>query len=218
MKPLFVVGTDTGIGKTVVSAAAVAALDARYWKPVQTGDDDDTRTVEELAGAGPGGAPRAIAPPLHQFDLPASPHTAAAAEDAAVDVAGLRRVLDEHVVAAAPAPLVVEFAGGLMVPLTDTYLQADWLEEARPDVLLVARSTLGTLNHTLLTREALERRGLAARALVLVGPRHDANRRTLEPHFVRVLELPTLDPLDAHTIRAWTDAAGLPSALDRPNR
>lgn len=211
--PLFVVGTDTEIGKTVASACVVRALDARYWKPVQTGDDSDTDTVTRLAGPLADGTPRAIADPAFHFALPASPHTAAKAEKRAVDPAALRTALARHVEDAAPSRLVAELAGGLMVPLTDEWMQADWIAEAKPEVVLVARTALGTLNHTLLTLEALRRRGIEPRALVLSGERHEANRATLAQHLSPVFELTPLAPLSTERIDGWLAENDLGGAL-----
>lgn len=213
-RPLFIVGTDTDIGKTVVAAAVARALDARYWKPVQTGDDSDSATVEELAGPHGDGA-RVIAPPTYEFPLPASPHTAAAAVDAVIDPEVLHAALGERVAEAAPAPLVVEFAGGLHVPLTPTFTQADWLARVRPDVVLVARSSLGTLNHTLLTLEALRARKLVPLALILVGEPHPENAATLAAHVPRLFELPVLAPLDRGAIEAWLEEHPLADAIRR---
>ena len=212
--PVFIVGTDTDIGKTVVAAAVARALDARYWKPVQTGEDSDSSTVEDLAGPHLEGK-RVIAPPTYEFPLPASPHTAAAAAGAAIDPEVLHAALGQRVAEAAPAPLVVEFAGGLHVPLTPTFTQADWLARVRPQVVLVARSALGTLNHTLLTLEALRARKLVPSALILVGEPHAENAATLAAHVPRLFELPVLAPLDRGAIEAWLEEHPLADAIRR---
>lgn len=218
--PLVIVGTDTDIGKTVVSAVAVLATDGRYWKPVQTGDDSDTAEVERLTGA-PQDAdePRAIAPPRYWFKLPASPHTAAAVEGASVDVDEIESALETHLSQAAPRRLVIELAGGLLVPLNGQATQADWIARRRdrsrqPDLLLVARSALGTLNHTLLTLEALRARGLAPKALILVGERHRANADTLRPLVPALFELPILPELSRSALNQWLKENDLRSALD----
>lgn len=204
-RTLVVVGTDTGIGKTVVSAALLrASADSgptRYWKPVQTGGDDDTAVVHELSGGAP------CETPGFRFPLPASPHEAAAHAGGAVDVDELDAHLNE--LWSREGTSVIELAGGLHVPLTDDFLQADWLARHRPEVVLVARSGLGTLNHTQLTVEALASRGIRPRVLVLVGDPHPSNRQTLERRTgLRIYELPMLDPLDPTTLAAWIDQAG----------
>lgn len=204
--PLFVVGTDTGIGKTVVSAlcarAAARLGPATYWKAVQTGDESDTEEVARLCAD----TPLAPAEPHHHFPLPASPHEAAAAANSSVDLAGLDAQCAE--LRARPGSLIVELAGGLLVPYDDHVTQIDWLARLRPKLLLVARSGLGTLNHTLLSIEALRHRGLVPHALVLVGEPHASNRATLQrmSGVQRIMELPRLPELNGTALDAWLDA------------
>jgi 8-amino-7-oxononanoate synthase len=196
---LFVAGTDTGVGKTVVAAAlsraAARAGAAGYWKPVQTGSEDDAGTVRELASA----AELELVPNVYRFALPASPHAAAAAEGAEIDPERLHQTLAALRAERKLERLVVELAGGLLVPLHRDFTQVDWLQRERADLVLVARSGLGTINHTSLSYEALRRRGLEPRALFLVGPPHPSNRATLE-HLLAprcIVELPQLDELSA---------------------
>jgi dethiobiotin synthase len=205
---LFVVGTDTGVGKTVVSALLLRAARARgpvaYWKPVQTGTESDREAVRRLAGASEHECLRNA----WHFPLPASPHEAAAHAGQAIEpkrihegLRGLRRTL-------LGTRLIVELAGGLLVPYRsepELVTQADWLAEAGAPLVLVARSGLGTLNHTLLTLEALRARHLEPRALFLVGPPHESNRRTLErvAGVPRILELPLLEPLEPAALEDW---------------
>lgn len=193
-RPLFVVGTDTGIGKTVVSALLTRAAARRgpvgYWKPAQTGDESDTVEVLRLCSDLD---VRSFAP-TYEFPLPASPHEAAREAGAVVDPARLRADLARHIGTGWPASqerpwLVVEPAGGLHVPLSDEWSTSDWLAEARPELVVVARSGLGTLNHTRLTVEALRARALEPRALLLVGEPHESNRSTLS----RLTGLPTIE-------------------------
>ncbi|MCZ6596615.1 MAG: dethiobiotin synthase, partial [Planctomycetota bacterium] len=117
---------------------------------------------------------------------------------------GLQRLMPE-------ARIIVELAGGLLVPYREDFTQADWLERARAAIVLVARSGLGTLNHTLLTLEALRARHLEPRALVLVGEPHDSNRETLRRMgFVeRIFELPPLEPLDTAALDRWLETNDL---------
>jgi 8-amino-7-oxononanoate synthase len=207
---LFVVGTDTGVGKTVVSAlllrAARALGRAAYWKPVQTGDESDRAAVLALAEASEHeGLPNAWA-----FPLPASPHEAAAAAGKAIEPGRLGEGLRGLVRTLTGTRIVVELAGGLLVPYRsepELFTQADWLATAGTPLVLVARAGLGTLNHTLLTLEALRARHLEPRALFLVGPPHASNRATLErvAQVPRVLEVPTFAPLDAAALAGWIE-------------
>jgi 8-amino-7-oxononanoate synthase len=204
-RPLFVIGTDTGIGKTVSSALALLVLQRRgpvgYWKPVQTGSDSDTGTVRGLVE---GRGDVLLAEPLRHYALPASPDQAAAAEGQAVPTEALTQHL-EALQAQDPERLwVVELAGGLLVPYLDDWSQADWLQSWRgnSELLLVARAGLGTLNHTQLTLEALRRRGLEPSALLLVGPEHRPNRDYLSrtSGVRQILQLPHLEPLSASSL------------------
>ncbi len=214
---LCVAGTDTGVGKTVVSALLLRAARRRgfgtYWKPVQTGDDDDTATVAALSGA----PARALLSNHAHFALPASPHEAAAAEGARVDVSALMQECERHR-AEADGALVLELAGGLLVPLDmePPFLQLDWLARLRPHVVLVCRSGLGTLNHTLLSFDALRARGLTPRALFLVGEPHPSNFATLRAltGVERCFELPAFDVVDAQALDDWLDRHDLEDCLD----
>lgn len=193
MQAIFVTGTDTGIGKTLVSAWLVHHWRAAYWKPIQTGalEDSDSATIAALA---PGAA---ITPPTCLFRAPLSPRDAARAEGARVDPALL---LPPRVA----GPLVIEGAGGILVPLTDDILTVDFAHRLGCPVLVVARSGLGTINHTLLTLEALAARGVPVLGVVMNGP-PDAGNRTAIEHFgkVRVLaEIPPLARADADAIAA----------------
>jgi 8-amino-7-oxononanoate synthase len=208
-RPLFVAGTDTGVGKTLVSALLLRSLlgaggqGARYWKPVQTGPESDTAVVMELAGA----SEHEVLAPRYAFELAASPHEAARAEGARIDPAQLRAALAQALSSPVARPLVIELAGGLLVPLTDDWTQADWLASERASAVLVARSGLGTLNHTLLSLEALRARNVEVRALFLVGKRHDSNRETLRRlGGTAVFEVPWFEELDTARIDAWIHA------------
>jgi malonyl-CoA O-methyltransferase len=192
-----VVGTDTGVGKTVVSALLAAAWASRepvaYWKPVATGGypgdpDRDAAIVGRLLG------PEVqVLPETYLFPDPLSPHLAARLVGATIEPARLLAELASH--RAGGRALVVEGVGGLLVPLTDDgYLLADLLVAARLPCLLVARSTLGTINHTLLSLEALRARDLAVAGAVLVGPFNPANRRAIE-RLGRVAVVAEIPPL-----------------------
>jgi dethiobiotin synthetase len=206
---LVICGTDTDVGKTVVSALVVQGLGARYWKPVQSG----------LEGGGDSGRVRALLhldgerllPEAYRLEDPVSPHWAA--ERMGVTIETERLALPNS--RDWPGPLVVETAGGVLVPLRRDWLQIDQLAVWGLPVLLVARSGLGTLNHTLLSLEALRRRGLEVLGLVLNGPPHPDNPRTLKQlGGVPVLaELPPLDPLNATALQRQWQASALPRTL-----
>ena len=211
---LFVTGTDTDIGKTIVSALLLRAAAQRgasaYFKPVQTGDDDDTREVRRLAEATAEQTP----PPHYRFQRPASPHEAAAAADCRIDLAELDSVLDQRLAALGAGNLIVELAGGLLVPLNEKHTQLDWLAQRRPACELVARSGLGTLNHSLLSIEALRQRNLEPRALFLVGPAHASNRETLARlSRIPVHEVPLFEPLEPAALQTWLDNLDLAGVL-----
>ena len=194
MKGIFVTGTDTGIGKTVVAACLARAWRAGYWKPVQTGaatGDDDTATVAALAGLP---AERILAP-AYVMQAPLSPHAAAELE-------GVRISMDAIAPPETPHPLVVEGAGGLYVPLNERDFMIDLMARLAVPVLLVARSTLGTINHTLLSLAALRSRALPIAGVVLNGPPNAGNRAAIERFGqVRIVaELARIDPLDAAAI------------------
>jgi malonyl-CoA O-methyltransferase len=192
---LFVTGTDTGVGKTLVAACLARRLGADYWKPAQTGmqdGDDDSATVAALAALP---ADR-IHPPRHRFAAPLSPEAAAAMEDTPIG-------LDDFILPQTSRPLVVEGAGGVLVPVGGGATMADLMARLGLPVVLVARSTLGTINHTLLSLAALRRRGLAVAGVVLVGPPNPGNRAAIASHGrVRILaEMPWLDHLDADAVK-----------------
>ena len=168
---IIVAGTDTNVGKTIVSSLLVNKLNAHYWKPVQCGDLDtggDSATVKKLSGI----KANRIIPEAYRLKLPASPNQAAAAEGITIDKENLK--LPNH-----EGALVVELAGGLMVPLRDDWLQIDQVKVWNLPVVLVARSGLGTLNHTLLSIEALENRNIKVATLILNGEKHKENYNTL---------------------------------------
>ncbi|MCS5699406.1 dethiobiotin synthase [Cyanobium sp. FGCU-52] len=203
---LVICGTDTDVGKTVVSALVVQGLGARYWKPVQSGTDDggDSGRVQRLIDL----PPERLLSEAYRLSAPVSPHWSAERDGVLIDPERLALPPGDD-------PLVVETAGGLLVPLRRDWLQIQQLERWQLPVLLVARSGLGTLNHTLLSLEALRRRGLAVLGLVLNGPPHADNPRTLEElgGVPVLLELPPLDPLDAAALAGCWQGSRLARSL-----
>ncbi|GGB21175.1 ATP-dependent dethiobiotin synthetase BioD [Sphingomonas metalli] len=199
MSVTVVTGTDTDIGKTVFAAGLAAMLGARYWKPVQAGlaDGSDAATVTGL-----GVAPAQVLPEAYRLATPCSPHRAAEIDGVAIDPARLALPPGD-------GPLVVEGAGGALVPVTRHLLFADLFAHWGQPVVVVARTALGTINHSLLTLEALRSRGVPIRGIAFIGgPVEDSEATIAAIGGVRRLgRLPLLAPLDADTLaRAFAGA------------
>lgn len=187
-------GTDTGVGKTVVAAGLAAALGARYWKPVQSGLEDATDS-EEVARLTGGRVD--ILPEAYRLVTPCSPHEAARIDGVTIRAEALALPEGE-------GPLVVEGAGGLMVPLTDSLLTIDQFARWGLPVVLVARTALGTINHSLLSLEALAARGIPCAGVIFSGEANPASEAAIVSfgqcrHLGRV---PRLDPLTPDTLAA----------------
>ena len=189
---IIVTGTDTDIGKTVFAAGLAAALGAQYWKPVQAGlaDGSDAASVVTL------GVPATrVLPEAYRLTTPCSPHLAA--EIDGVTIAPERLTLPE-----VDGPLVVEGAGGVMVPVTRDLIFADLFARWAKPVVLVARTGLGTINHSLLSIEALRSRGVPILGIAFVGDAVEDSEATIATlgKVRRLGRLPRLDPLDAATL------------------
>lgn len=166
----FVTGTDTGVGKTVVAAILTLGLEAEYWKPVQSGVDGPAglSTDSECVARWTGLPAERLHPEAYRLALPASPHLSAAREGVRIRLARLN-------LPAIRRPLVVEGAGGVLVPLNGRKLMVDLMVQLRLPVIVVARASLGTINHTLLSLEALRARRLAVAGVVVNGPANGAD-------------------------------------------
>jgi dethiobiotin synthetase len=204
-----VTGTDTGIGKTVFSAALAAALGGYYWKPVQSGleEETDSQTVSRL-GCLP---PERILPEAYRLKTPASPHLAARLDNVEIAPETLAPPLTD-------TPLIIEGAGGLLVPLTEHHVFADVFARWRIPVILCARTGLGTINHTLLSLEALRNRSIPIFGVTFIGEEQIETQRIIAAMGqVRVLgRLPPLDPLTPeHLQRAFRDHFALSSFQER---
>jgi dethiobiotin synthetase len=149
-------GTDTDIGKTVFCAGLCGFLNLPYWKPVQAGEPGDRETVTELSGV-------QTWPEAYRLKMPASPHQSAAHENIQIDTNALTPP---------EGPLVIEGAGGLLVPLTRQTLLIDVFARWKLPLILCARTKLGTINHTLLSIEAVRTRGIPLVGVAFIG---DAN-------------------------------------------
>ncbi|MEH6949924.1 dethiobiotin synthase [Nitrobacter sp. NHB1] len=191
---IIVTGTDTGIGKTVFSAALAGALDGFYWKPIQAGLDEETdsQTVLRLSGLAAG----RVLPEAYRLRTPASPHLAAELDGVTIEHEALHIPEKDR-------PLVVEGAGGLLVPLTRTITYLDVMARWRVPVVLCARTALGTINHSLLSIEALRARGVAMLGIAFIGEENVESERIItEMGKVRRLgRLPPVAPLTRDTLR-----------------
>lgn len=187
---LFITGTDTDVGKTVVSAMLMAGRGGYYWKPIQTGcrEMTDTTTIRGLTAL----PKHRFLPEAYCLSEPLSPHAAALLDGIQIDVDALR-------IPDFPdgEPLVVEGAGGVMVPLGPGHFMLDLMRLLELPVLVVARSGLGTINHTLLTLAAIRRAGLTIAGVVLNGEPNPGNRSAIEffGNIQVVAEVPPLDDL-----------------------
>jgi dethiobiotin synthetase len=200
---LFVTGTDTGVGKTVVSALLLRRfgdLGLRYWKPIQTGieHDDDTAEVQRLADLAAG----AVLADGVRLEYPISPHLAAERAGVRITVAALvERFRD-----APAAGWIVEGAGGVLVPINDRENMIDLMAGLGLPALVVARTQVGTINHTLLTIEALRRRQREIAGVIMVGPPDPEAAQSIEQRsgVAIVAHVPPLTPLTPDSVRAWT--------------
>jgi dethiobiotin synthetase len=192
-RTFIITGTDTGIGKTVVAAGLAGLLGAAYWKPVQSGleGETDSEVVARLANL----PPERVLPEAWRLSQPLSPHRAAELDGVAIDP-------DRLVLPELARPLIVEGAGGLMVPLTRKTLFIDLFARWRASTVLCARTALGTINHTLLSIEALRRRDIPILGVTFIGDATpDTERSIAELGELRVLgRLPFIDPLTPDTL------------------
>jgi dethiobiotin synthetase len=184
-------GTDTDVGKTVFCAGLAGLLGARYWKPVQAGTDNsgagDSEAVAGLANV-------EIVPEAYRLKLPASPHQAAAEEGIAIDPDSL---------VPPDGPVVIEGAGGLMVPLTRTALFLDVFARWQLPLILCARTRLGTINHTLLSIEAVRARDIPLHGVAFIGDANTESEKIITEigKVKRLGRLPVIDPLTAARLK-----------------
>ncbi|VWX60562.1 dethiobiotin synthase [Sphingorhabdus sp. 109] len=189
-----ITGTDTDIGKSIFAAALTAAMGAHYWKPVQAGLEDgtDSETVAKIGGVDPA----LILPERYRLKIPASPHYSAAQE-------GITIGLGDLDIPPVDGPLVIEGAGGALVPVNPELLFADVFAHWGQPVIIVASTRLGTINHSLLTIEALRARNVPIHGIAFIGDEIVDSEQTIcrigaVSHLGR---LPMLDSLTPDVLR-----------------
>ncbi len=187
MKKLFITGIGTDIGKTIVSSIIVEALKADYWKPIQSGDLSftDTMKVQSLIT----NTTSVFHPESYKFINPLSPHAAAALEDTRIDLERIKSPETTN-------NLIIEGAGGLLVPLNDKHFIIDLITHLDAEVILVSRNYLGSINHTLLTYEALKQRNIKIKGLIFNGNENLATENSI----INYTKLPVLLSVNQETI------------------
>lgn len=188
----FVTGTDTGIGKTVVSTVLAVGLETSYWKPIQTGSAEGTDSdfVSKWIGK------ERILRESYVFPAALSPHLAAALSGAEISP---QKVLRDS--SALPEKATVEGAGGVLVPINSSFLMIDLIQSLGRPTVVVTSTRLGTINHTLLTLESLKTRGIYVAGFVTVGLGNISIQKSIE-HYGAVECLGHVPPCDAFSV-AW---------------
>lgn len=169
---LFVTGIDTNVGKTIASAIITEALEADYWKPIQSGDLDhsDSHKIKELLS----NRKSKIHPNAYVFETPASPHYAAIVENRTIEISEIKRPKTKN-------KLVIEGAGGVLVPLNETHLIID-LMQPEDQIIVVSKNYLGSINHTLLTIETLKSRNLNIAGIIFNGAKNESTASIILKH------------------------------------
>ena len=188
-KPLFVTGIGTDIGKTLISAILLEKLKCDYWKPVQAGvlDNSDTLKVQRMVS----NTISVFHPEAYRLTQPYSPHKSAALDGITIEEKTIITPKTDNT-------LLVEGAGGLMVPLNDQALVIDLIKQLNADVILVSQNYLGSINHTLLSIEALKQRGIPVKGIIFNGEENTSTEDyitnyTQVAHLGRVPKLPVID-------------------------
>lgn len=186
---VFITGTDTNIGKTLVSSWLCLHTKYDYFKPVQTGacEDRDSEIISILSGS-------KVHKEIYHYKAPLFPHLAASLENEEIDINKITLPSSQN--------LIIEGAGGLLVPLNKDHMMIDLIKHLSLPVILVASSNIGTINHTLLSLEALKARNIKTLGVILSGPPNQENREAIEFYGkTKVLaQIPFLNNLNKHTL------------------
>jgi dethiobiotin synthetase len=195
-KPIFITGIGTGIGKTITSAVLVEKLQADYWKPIQSGDLDysDTDKVRELVS----NKRSVFHPEAYRLTQPFSPHKSAKLDNIRISLESIQIPVTDN-------RLIIEGAGGLLVPLNDQDLMIDLIQKFDAEVILVSQNYLGSINHTLMSVEILKSRGLNISKLVINGIENSSTEEIIVMHTnLEVIHIPDFNYLTQKAISEFT--------------
>jgi dethiobiotin synthetase len=193
-KPLFITGIGTGIGKTLVSAVLVESLKADYWKPIQSGDldDSDTIKVKNLVS----NSLSVFHPEAYKLTQPFSPHKSADLDGVVIDPSKIIPPKTDN-------QLIIEGAGGLMVPLNNSFLMIDLIQQLNVEVVLVVKHYLGSINHTLLSLDALRNRQIPVKTIVFNGDSDQYSEDVIMAHAkCKSVAIPTINDISKAAIAA----------------
>ncbi len=194
-RPIFITGIGTGVGKTIVSAVLVEKLKADYWKPIQSGDLDnsDTDLVRSLVS----NSKTVYHPEAYRLTQPFSPHKSAAIDGIKIDP-------EQILTPETNNQLIIEGAGGLMVPLNEYFLMIDLIEKLDAEVILVSKNYLGSINHTLLSAEILKIRKIKINRIVFCGEQDRSSEKVILKYLkCDVIRVPHFAQLNSDTIRKF---------------
>lgn len=187
---VFISGTDTGIGKTLISSWLALHTGFAYFKPIQTGtrDGTDSKEVKRLSNT-------KIYPESYSYPEPLSPHFAASMEKDKINIKKIFLPKENN--------LIIEGAGGCLVPLNDRHLMVDLIKKFETPAILVSRTNLGTINHTLLSLEALRARGVEVLGVIMNGENNRENKNAIEfyGHTLVIAEFPKLYKVDYEALK-----------------
>ncbi|MDO8993432.1 dethiobiotin synthase [Daejeonella sp.] len=196
-RPIFITGIGTGVGKTIVSAILVQKLQADYWKPIQSGDLDnsDTAHVRSLVS----NKTTTLHPETYRLTQPFSPHKSAALDGIYIDP-------EKIVLPETSNQLIIEGAGGLMVPLNQNFLMIDLIKKLDAEVILVSKNYLGSINHTLMSAGILKSNGIKLSRLIFSGAKDRDSETIISKHLqIETLHIPYFDELNSEIVSSFAE-------------
>ncbi len=196
-RPIFITGIGTEVGKTIVSAILVQKLQADYWKPIQSGDLDnsDTDKVRSLVSI----STTMFHPEAYRLTQPFSPHKSAAIDGIYIDP-------EKIVLPETNNHLIIEGAGGLMVPLNENFLMIDLIKKLNAEVILVSKNYLGSINHTLMSAAILKSNGIKLSRLIFSGTQDRDSETIISKHLqIETLHIPYFDILNSDIVSSFAE-------------